>query len=304
MEDAINAAINAATSGKVEEAPAVEAGKPEQSPQTPEATAPQIPEQGKVADPATPEKKQKIEWDGDINKLPPDLQDWAKASQRKFTEQAMAYAELRRKGQEYSELQESEDWRKFQEWKNQSSQPAPSTESAPYVGITSDEWEAAQLDSTGEVANKLIQREVQRQINDAAKVYGTSVQALRQESELTKFRSALSDFADVHPDAIELHEVGLLQPLLSEEVKSGNHKTHEAAINAAYARASKIKQQSDARALQKAQGRVAEKRDAAVSTGTATGETTHFDVNGKADVLDKAIDFALQGKKVKVRSKG
>lgn len=301
MDIQIESAIDKmATAGKTESAPEL-TGKPEESPAKTEANVPQQPE-GKVESPATPEKKQKLEWDGDINKLPPDLQDWAKASQRKFTEQAMAYADLRRKGQEYSELQNSEDWKQFQEWKLNPTQSV-SNQPAPQIGITSEEWEAAQLDSSGKVANDLIQREVRKQIEEAAKVYGTSLQALRQESDVTKFRTALSDFAEVHPDAVELHELGLMQPLLSEELKSNKHQTYEAAINAAYERGTQIRQNSDARALQKAQGRVAEKKDAVTVTGTATGDITHYEVNSKADVFDKAIDFALQNKRVKVKAK-
>ncbi len=305
MENHIEAAFNKATeAGKQEVAPAVEAGKPIQAPTPTEPVAAQD-NKGKVEAQPTPTEKQSDEWDGDVNKLPPELQTWAKKAQATLTKKAMAEAELRRQGQEYSELKQSEDWKRFQELKNQfKAQPTPqaSSPATEAVGITPEEWEAAQLDSTGQIANQLIQREIARKIDAAAEQYGTVVNSLEQKTRNAEFKSTLSEFTDMHPDVQELFEDGIYEPLLQQEMKFGSHKSYESAIQAAYDKGMKIKVAAEARALQKTQGRIAEKKGAVSATGISTGELTNVEVP-KEDVFQKAFDAAFSGKKVNVKAK-
>jgi hypothetical protein len=301
MDNEILAAIDAA--GKAETAPVEDTGKPDAPPQ-PEVVSPTDAVPAGKAEAPAPTKETKPVWDGDVNKLPPELQDWAKAAQRKLTTQAMAEADIRRKGQQYEEIVTSEDWKAFQNFKTNGKKPAESA--APTyqpAGITPEEWEAAQLDSTGQVAQRLIDREVQKQLNAAINQYGGQLTALQQHQRSVEFKTALSDFADVHPDMAELHEDGLMAPFLKEEINSGKHGSHEAAIAAAYERAAAIRVRNEQRALAKHQGRVIAKKGAVTETGTTTGETTTFEVGNKNDVFDKAFEFALQKKKVKVKAK-
>lgn len=296
MDNSLDAAFEAAAgklttpeTGKVEEAPA--------------KTAEAVPQDnnGKVPEPSTPKEEQKDEWDGDINKLPETLQPWAKKAQREFTKKAMAEAELRRKGEEYLALQQSEDWKKFQEVK---SAPVQRVEQPTQPsGITQEEWEEAQLDSTGAVAQKLIQREAQKLVDAAVQKFGGTVQTLQQQNEIAHNRTVLSSFVDTHPDAVQLHEDGLMKPLLEQEVRSGQHQTYEAALIAAYETAKRISEANEARALAKAQGRVAEKKGAVTSTGKDTGERTFVEVGNHEDAFMQAFENAAQNKKVKVKLK-
>lgn len=299
----IEAAFNKATeAGKQEVAPAEDAGKQIQAPTVTEATVPQE-NKGQVEAQPTPTEKQNEEWDGDVNKLPPELQTWAKKAQAGLTKRAMAESELRRKGQEYLALTQSEDWKKFQELKNQPSAPqTPASTPAQTTGITPEEWEAALLDTTGQIANQLIQRENQRQIAAAIEQYGGVINALTQKTTMAEFRSTLSEFVDMHPDAQELYEDGIIEPLLDQEIKSGQHQSYESAIQSAYDKGLKIKIAAEARALKQAQGRVAEKKGAVTATGISTGELTSVEVP-KGDVFQKAFEAAIQGKKVNVKAK-
>lgn len=305
MSNSIEAAFDKAAAGKPQEAPvAADSGKPIQAPTQAEAVVPQE-DKGQVEVQPTPAEKQPAEeWDGDVNKLPPQLQGWAKKAQAGLTKKAMAESELRRKGQEYLELTQSEDWKRFQESKTKpAASPQPTaSEPAQQAGITPEEWEAAQLDSTGQVANQLIQREINKHVAAAARQYGAVVGSLEQKTQQAEFRSTLSEFADVNPEIQELYEDGIIEPLLTEEMKSGRHKSHESAIKAAYDRGMKIKVAAEARALQKTQGRIAEKKGAITSTGVSTGDLTSIEVP-KNDVFQKAFEAALQGKKINVKSK-
>lgn len=243
------------------------------------------------------------EWDGDVNKLPTELQGWAKKAQRSLTKKAMAASEDIRLGQELKKFQESQDWKAFQQWKQQPTAPQPvAPVQAQQGAVTQREWEEAQLDPSGQKFSELVDRQVQAKINEAAQMYGAELNQLRTTQQVTQFQQVLSDFADLHPDAVDLHNKGILKPFLEEEMKSGRHKSHDAAVNAAYERATAVRDAIKADAMNFAQARVAEKRNAVVSTGTAVNEANIAYVD-KANTFDEAFNFAIQGKKVKVKAK-
>lgn len=300
MQNNIEAAFEKAAAGKPETAPE---GKPVEAPtKTEEAVLPV--ENGQAESKPAPTEIPNEEWDGDVNKLPPELQSWAKKAQAGLTKKAMAESELRKKGQEYQELLNSEEWKTFQQSKNKPATPAQESiaPEATAMGITPDEWEAAQLDSTGQIANKLIQREIEKRVNSAAEQYGVVINQLVQKNETSETKSALSALADQHPDAVEMFQDGILEPLMKLERYFGNHKSHESVVQAAYDAASKIQAAADARALQKAQGRITEKKGAVSFTGISKGDLTHIEVP-KEDVFKKAFEAALEGKKINVKSK-
>lgn len=296
-----------------EKAVAAAQGKPEESASqseptapTPVAeTAPKIEATAPVAEtPVTPPTEN--EWDGDINKLPPETQGWAKKAQRALTKKAMAASDDIRLGQEFKQFQNSQDWQAYQNWKRQgpaAAAPAPqASQQTSQGGITQQDWEAAQLDPTGQKFQELVDRQVSQKINQAAQMYGAELQQLRTTQQVTQFQQVLSDFADLNPDAVELHNKGLLKPFLEEEMKSGKHRSHEHAVHAAYERAKGIRDAIREDAMNAAQLRVAEKKAAVTSTGTSVGEASVAYVD-KGSTFDEAFNFAIQGKKVKVKAK-
>lgn len=244
------------------------------------------------------------QWDGNPNNLPQQFRNHGKGIQRYFTKRSMAEAELRRKGQEYEQHLSSDDYKAYQEWKknqggsqsaNVSSQPANAS------AISQQEWEEAQLDPTGQKAQSLIDRVVQARLNEAVQMYGGQLQQLQQQQQVTQFQTALSDYADANPDVVELHEMGLMKPLMDEEFASGKHRTYEAVISSAHQRAAKIREAAEARALQASQQRVVEKQGAVVNPGVATGDMTVVTIGQNENSIDAAFEHAAQNKKVKVR---
>lgn len=302
MDKAISAAIDAATTGKQEQ-PAVEVpAKVETSaPNNPGAS---VADEGKAVTQA-PKEKQNAEWDGsDVTILPLEIQAWAKRAQAGLTKKAMAQSELIKKGQEYSDFQQSEDWKQFQAYKSNPTPQAPGKEAPAKQdgGVTPEEWEAAMLDSTGQVASLLLRREAERVVAAKEAQYGQKIQSLEHKNQIADFKMVLSEFADQHPDVYEMHEDEYFMPILDAEISSGKHKNYESAISIAYEKAAKIKAKADARALSASQGRVAEKKGAVVSTGTSTGSISSIEV-AKDDVLQKSIEAALEGKKVNVKAR-
>ncbi len=286
------------TQGK-QEAPAPEASAP--APDKVETPAP------KSESPAAPVEQQTpadTEWDGDVNKLPPEIQGWAKKAQRTLTKKAMSSSDDIRLGQEFKQFQGSKDWQAYQQWKQGTPQAIqqPIATQAHQGGVTQQEWEDAQLDPSGQKFQQLVDRSVQAKIQEAAQMYGAELQQLRTTQQVTQFQQVLSDFADLNPDAVDLHNKGLLKPFLEEEMKSGKHRSHESAVNAAYTRAIQIRDAIREDAMNAAQARVAEKRGAVVQTGTSVGEANIAYVD-KGSTFDEAFNFAIQGKKVKVKAK-
>ncbi len=302
-DNAFEKAVETVTQGKPVE-PVSQTETPAPTPVT--ETAPKSePTAAPVAEqPAAPAAD--TEWDGDVNKLPPEIQGWAKKAQRTLTKKAMSASEDIRLAQEFKQVQQSKDWQAFQQWRQQgpaavapqAAAPAP----AQQGGVTQQEWEEAQLDPTGQKFQQLVNRQVQSQIQEAAQMYGAELQQLRTTQQVTAFQQVLSDFADLNPDAVDLHNKGLLKPFLEEEMKGGRHKSHESAVHAAYERARQIRDAIREDAMNAAQARVAEKRGAVVSTGTSVGEANVAYVD-KGSTFDEAFNFAIQGKKVKVKAK-
>lgn len=303
-DNALEKAVQSASQGKPEEsAPQSENTAPTPAAETaPKAEAPAAP----VENPAPSTPKTDDEWDGDVNKLPPEIQGWAKKAQRTLTKKAMAASEDIRLAQEFKQFQGSQDWQAFQQWKQQARTPqaAAPVESVPQQpgSITQQEWEDAQLDPTGQKFQALVNRQVQAKINEAAQVYGHELQQLRTTQQVTQFQQILSDFADLNPDAVDLHNKGILKPFLEEEIKGGRHKSYESAVATAYERARSIRDAIREDAMAAAQQRIAEKRNAVVSTGTSVGEANIAYVD-KNSTFDEAMNFAMQGKKVKVKAK-
>jgi hypothetical protein len=299
MQEAIEKAIGQVTSEAPQGTPEV-APKAEATPETPAAAQVVTPASGQVEQPkATPPEAPK-EWDEDVNKLPPELQEWAKKVQRSYTKKSMFDAELKRHGEEFKKFVSGDEFQSFQQWRQSQTNgqvARPQTGAQPQSnGITAQEWEDAQLDGTGQKFNALVSRQVQAGMNQL-------VQQYKQDREVANYQTALSDFADAHPDVLELHSMGLMKTKLDEELARGVHNTYESAITAAYEAANGIRERVRQAELQRAQGRVQAKKDAVVHPGTTTGEENITYADDKQAAFDKAIENAMGGKKTKVKVK-
>jgi hypothetical protein len=245
------------------------------------------------------------EWDGNPNTLPPQFAKYGKGIQRHFTKRSMQDADLRKAAIEYQDHLKSEEYKQFQEYKKSLGQPAqakaaPNVPSQPVV--TQQEYEEALLDGSGAKFAALVEKVADSKIRASEEKYSGTVSQLQQQTQTAQWNAALGDFADLHPEAVEYHNMGLMEPIVKEELNSGKHRSYESVLNAALERVEKSVSAIRQQEIQRSQGRVVEKKAAVVNTGTAVGDFTVVETD-KDSAFEKAFEFAAQNKKVKVRSK-
>lgn len=265
-----------------------------------------------TAESANPAPKQEgqpedWEWDGNPNTLPPQFAKYGKGIQRYFTKRSMTESELRKAGEEHAKFVQSEEYKQFQTYKkslNQALPPQQELNVPKQRHYSQEEWENALLDPSGEKMADLIERVAERKLRSTEEKVQQTVSQFQQATNTAHWNAALSDFAEIHPEAVEYHNMGLMEPIVRQELASGKHNSYESVLNTALERVDKsvqaIRQQEQA----KAQGRIQEKKAAVVNTGTAVGDFSIVEVE-KGEALDKAIEFGMTqpGKRVKVRSK-
>lgn len=246
----------------------------------------------------------KAEWDGDVNKLPPELQEWAKSVQRGFTKRSMAEAELRRRGQELDSFINSDDYKGYQSWKQgQATQQVVKQPEAPTPIITPQEWEEIQLDPTGLKLASKVDALVDKKIQQAAQTYGVELNNLKSQQNMTMFQTSLSDLADLHPEVLEWHQAGIMEPFVKEELQNPKHKSYDQVAAAAYERVAKITEYYENKANEKLQQRIKEKQNITTTSGIANGESNVTYVGDKKEAFEQALQNALQGKNIKVKVK-
>lgn len=211
-------------------------------------------------------------WDGKVESLPEKVQKIVKDNQ------AMATAKAQEAAQYKKQLEEM------------SVRKPESVSNAPL--FTQDEYEEAQLNPNKfaelveRVSNKVVEQKSQELMPIVSKI--------QYEQTVASNEKAINDFAKEHTDFWELYEDGLLEPFV-QQTKN---------LEQAYSMAKAIVEKREARANQKAQGRVKEKK-AASTFGRSTSHTENvMFINGtKDDALRKQIELAMQGKNIQVKPK-
>lgn len=247
------------------------------------------------------------EWDGNPNNLPPQFAKYGKGIQRYFTKRSMSDAELRKAGEEHQKFLQSDEYKGFQTYKQSLGRVLPEASAPTQIVpekplVSQEEYEDALLDTTGKKFIELVERVADRKAKSVDEKVSKTVSQLQQATNVAQWNAALSDFSELHPEAVEYHSMGLMEPIVRQELASGRHNSYESVLNAALERVEKSVQAIREKEQAKAQGRIQEKKAAVVNTGTAVGDFSVVEVD-KSEALDKAIEFGLQNKKVKVRSK-
>lgn len=251
------------------------------------------PASGQASTQKAPEtKEQKLVWNGDINALPDELKEYGKSVQRHLTTQSMAQAELKKKVQEYESTLNSEDYKTFQTWKQQNQTPNAGQVNQPQPVLTPEEWEAFQLDPSK--ANQILQNAFQRMATQYTQSIENRFQEMQHKDAVIEWKSTLQDFAQLHPEFVELHELGLMEPILRQTVDAGG------TLEQAFERAVQIRDGMQARALKASQGRVNEKRNAVTSSANVSNEADIKYIGKNEDALEAAFNLAFEGKSMKV----
>ncbi len=286
-----------------------ESGNPEQTPsnesvqtqegesevQQPEAESKE-PEGGEKKPPKNPEK-----WDGvDVTKLPEALQEYARKVQRYTKEKEAEAAELRKKQKEYETRFPAETMAQFEQWRAaQQNRPINQTPETEQPLITAEMWEEALLDTSGKKVNEVVGKIVESRIQQAEQKYAQTIGRLEQREATVDWTTKISEFAEIHGDFKELHEAGIIKPILKAYLKDG--LPAQEALESAYAEAQKVASHFEAKALAKSQGRVNEKKNGVTFGKTPPSKTDTVWVSDPSEVLERQIEAAMNKQNVKVK---
>lgn len=253
-----------------------------------------------------PVKDKSLEvWDGNPNSLPDFMQEHGKKVQRFITQRTTEAAEqkkvLEKKVQEYESTLNSEELKNFRTWQNQQkvSPPATVDKAIDDGTITQQEWEDALLDLTGAKASSLIKRSIQMEVNKAREEYSKEIQKEKdKETSVRSWENRIAEFADVHPEIVDFHKMGLMKPMLKEVLASGG--TLEEAFE-------KVKAMVDGiRGVErnKLNGSIEEKKGLTSVDKTPKVKADVVYVDNADEALDRIIGDAMDKKpaaKVKIR---
>lgn len=241
------------------------------------------------------EKKTTWEYKGDVNALPSEMQEYGKGVQRYMTRLQQEAAEAKKKTQEFEQRFTPDVVSKFEAWQKQQSGQPQQQESDFW---TPAEWEDAQLDLSGAKAKALVNRMVQSEIQKAVQQFSPVVQQLNQKQAVVEWEQRISDFAVAHPEFVELHNAGIMKPVLTNILQQGG------TLEQAFEEAKKVSEYFDQKALQKSQGRIIEKKNGASADKTPQQKPDTVWVNNRDEALETLIGNAIDGKpagRVKIR---
>lgn len=212
-------------------------------------------------------------WDGNVAALPEKLKKIVSDNQAAFTKKAQEAAEVQKKYdelngmvQKYIEETHSEDSQLF----------------------SPEEFEAAQLDPqkfldlTSRVAQHIVDRE-KKQLEPMISQVQFNQQVVENERKINDFATKNTDFWD-------LYDAGILEPFV---------KSH--GLEKGYEMAASIKGKFTQAAISASQSRIQEKKNATSATPTPSQAVEVVYVDSANDVTPTAMQYAAQGKKVKVR---
>jgi hypothetical protein len=244
----------------------------------------------------TPEKK---EWDGNLETLKDlgkDEVERAKSMRRYLTKKTQELSEAQKKAQEFDKLKSDPRYQQFIAAQNGQPQPQPQPTAAPQPLWTENEWQEAMV-NPNKMA-ELFDRGVQARVMQVAQQYAPYIQELQQKQTFVEKSQEIDEFARVHPDVWDLYDAGIMKPLVQSVVDSGKGTFAEA-----YEMAKKQEAYYEQRALQKAQGRVQEKKAAVSATPSPTNEASVLWANDREEAKRIAFEQALLGKKVTVKTR-
>lgn len=242
-----------------------------------------------------PAKKESPVWNGDVNSLPPELQEHAKAVQRYVTKQSTEAAEARKRVEELEKQRLSdEDRQRFNEWKNQQ-QAAAKKNQEP--SITKEEWEDALLDTTGQKVNALMRRQARWEAEQIRNEYVS--QAQKQEAakqQFAKFEQQVLEFAELNPDFEKYARMGIMLPIAQDELGKGG------TLESALARARKLEADLKAERDTELQALADKKKSAMSVDGHGPVEDGGVVwVDSREEALERQIEASMNNKKISVK---
>lgn len=293
LDAALNKAVEQATQEPATDTPAASTDAPvKESPGADEEVQTKAAAAPAAKDTKADAKASKSSWDGNVESLPEELREHAKAVQRYTTRIAQEAADARKKAEEYEKRFPQDKVTQYERWVQEQSRPKPGE--APR--ITQEEWEDALLDPTGGKVNEIIDRQIQFKVEAARKAYmSEATKYEREQQERKALEDRVLEFSQLNPDFEKLAKAGIMMPMLRDELDRGG------SLETAYARAKdlveSLKGQRDLELKE-----LAEKKKSASTIDKSNGhdETVKW-VDNQDEALEASIEAAIAKRPVKVK---
>lgn len=239
------------------------------------------------------------EWNGNVDEVEPPFRKRALGMQRYLTKRTQELSDSQRKAEEFDRIKADPLYQQFLTTRGQQQQVQTQAPQAfgldPAQVVSPNEWAQMGLDpAVGNMVNKLVES---RLMAAEQNVIG-KLQELQARQAQIERSTEISDFAELHPDFWELYDAGILKPLVTQMVDSGQGSLPEA-----YEKAKAIKDSFTKKAMHDSQQRVTQKKAAFSSPPTPSSASETIWVDNPQDSFRAAFENALLNKRVTVRTR-
>lgn len=255
---------------------------------------------GQPADkPVTP-ALESWEYKGDRKDVPKEFEKFVKGLDRYVSNKDQAIAEARKKAEEYDAFTKSDDFKQFQQFREERKKGgATAAPSQPQPLMTEEEAQAIAV-GDAKTLESVIQREVQRKLDESINPQMAEAQkkleAVSLKERQVQSAEMISSFAQVHPDFWDLYENGLEEYIVGS-IKSGR------SLEDTYKAAKEIETKMEQRAEQKRKADFEKKKAGTVAGKSIPGNPDVVYADDENHAKRLAIELTLKGDKRHVRIK-
>jgi hypothetical protein len=271
---------------------------PETPTVTPETT--QATPNGQPTDKTVTPAPETWEYKGDRKDVPKEFEKFVKGLDRYVSSKDQAIAEARKKAEEYDAFTKSEDFKQFQQFREERKRGAGTgTPTQPQPLMTEEEAQAIAV-GDAKTLESVIQREVQRKLDesinpklaDAEK----KLEAVSLKERQVQSAEMISSFAQVHPDFWDLYDNGLEEYVIGS-IKSGR------SLEDTYKAAKEIEAKMEQRVEAKRKADFEKKKAGSVAGKSIPGTPDVVFADDEDHAKRLAIELTLKGDKRHVRIK-
>lgn len=271
-------------------APETPASQPETNQPTPN---------GQPADKTVTPAPESWEYKGDRKDVPKEFEKFVKGLDRYVSSKDQAIAEARKKAEEYDAFTKSDDYKLFQQFREERRGTPTGTPTQPQPLMTEEEAQAIAI-GDAKTLESVIKREVQRKLDESINPQMAEAQkkleAVSLKERQVQSAEMISSFAQVHPDFWDLYENGLEEYIVGS-IQSGR------SLEDTYKNAKEIETKMEQRVEQKRKADFEKKKAGTVAGKSIPGTPDVVFADDENHAKRLAIELTMKGDKRHVRIK-
>lgn len=239
------------------------------------------------------------EYKGDRKDVPKEFEKFVKGLDRYVSQKDQAIAEARKKAEEYDAFTKSDDFKQFQQFREERKRGSVTGSLQPQALMTEEEAQAIAV-GDAKTLQSVIQREVQRKLEESVNPQlaeaNKKLEAATLKQRQVESAEMISSFAEVHPDFWDLYENGLEEYIVGS-IKSGR------SLEDTYKAAKDIEAKMEQRAEAKRKADFEKKKAGTVAGKSIPGSPDVVYADNEDHAKRLAIELTLKGDKRHVRIK-